>query len=420
MEFYHNCKENGWIYGLKLLVTGCLFCFLYATASYFFATQALNERFFDQSEDTMIRLIDEVVEAADFTAYLNNSDKLATVSDFYTMLNSQTAFTYLTMSAQPLLIANFHQPSQFYYDMNGDGLSDADEATLIENGITYTNVKTLALNQAAFTYYQVADDELINWEALDFAAEIYPVVLGNNYAADVAIGERFEGSYITEPFTLEVVGFLPPASSVFYQGELNFYLDDYVLFPYPEQLSAVTSEDSFFERAVRFNLINGDIISTKSFDEIVTAVNHMAVQSDFYEYTFINVPSFYLQNNHLRIALNENQTLILFLSSFFVGFSLIITTAFNRLLYQKRLQVYQIHYLSGESFAKLQRRFMFEGVYDCLLLPIVVLSFGLTQKMFDARTLLLMSGLFTIWVLIALYLYVIQFNQTAKGSIFND
>ncbi|MGL4973338.1 MAG: hypothetical protein ACRC6H_09370, partial [Culicoidibacterales bacterium] len=60
------------------------------------------------------------------------------------------------------------------------------------------------------------------------------------------------------------------------------------------------------------------------------------------------------------------------------------------------------------------------GVYDCLLLPIVVLSFGLTQKMFDARTLLLMSGLFTIWVLIALYLYVIQFNQTAKGSIFND
>lgn len=420
MEFYHNFKENGWIYVVKLMIASCLFCFLYTTVGYFFESQRLNERYQSQSEDTLIRVIDNLVDGNDFYAYSTNSDNLIKVQNFYTLLNQHQEFNYLTLTTQPIAIPNFSDANNFRYDANGDGFIDEDESKFSEADIEFSLIKTLALNHNAFTYYQLAGEELLNWSELDYESEFYPIILGSNYADSYALGDVIDARYVNKEFQLEVVGFLPSATSVFYQGNIDFYLDDYLVFPYPQTPIAHMSEDLLFERIILFNLVNGDIITTHEFDEVVNLVHQVGKQSGFHEYTFIDVPSFYIQNNNLRIALSENSVLIMTLSSLFALFALLITTYLNFLLYKRRYQLYLIHYVSGESWRNLQRRFMFDGIYECLALPVIVIGFGLSQKIFNLPVIIVVFSLFIAWIATNLCIYCYQFTESNKKGTRND
>lgn len=174
-----------------------------------------------------------------FYAFRQDSGRIDRIGDFYNALNSATSFDYSAVFSQPVPIDNFKGDKTFSYH---------SEAFIKAHPEKIANVKSVQMNRTAYNLYEVAvsSGSGVNWDEVDYASDEVPILLGSAYQGIYEVGDRLQGDFYNRHFKFAVTGFLEPNTFIHYKGDPEFYLDRYLVLPYPESCAPVDQRDFVF------------------------------------------------------------------------------------------------------------------------------------------------------------------------------
>ncbi len=188
-------------------------------------------------------------------------------------LSDELIFTPFTSNQVELL--NLVAPDQC---MVNYGTDFAEESVYEIDGEPATAVKALQVTEKLFDLFplQVAEGREFTDSDYDYLSKgRIPVILGATYKETFSIGDTFEGYYIFERFTFEVIGFAE-SGRVFYSSSDGRPVpyDRYIIMPFSS-----VSEDSEIGRIILLQQICGLITDENGKDHALKQVNEWLAES---------------------------------------------------------------------------------------------------------------------------------------------
>jgi hypothetical protein len=313
-EIVYDLRSNGLLSLLKALIITLVLVGLYNIHSLSRDTdQAIDRSFAAQSGYNLYTLVDALFDPLRFQEFRTSTENLATVGAFYDLLNNNDSLIFLSAFNQPVPIVQFKGGEKFGYTYGTEmRLGGFYEDPL---GRSVVDVKSLQLNQQVFDFYdlRVGKGHAIVWDDVDYSSSVIPVLLGSSYEGVYNIGDELEGwLYSNGSMIFRVVGFLENNSSLYYKDEVNHYLDEYVIIPYPPNLDISLYDDKDFYGILSFAMINGDIAAPKEMasQEVLSQLDVIKYLSGYGEYTLTNTPAYLVQLSLMRHLLEDNFSLI--------------------------------------------------------------------------------------------------------------
>ena len=385
-EIFFDLKRNGLLVLLKAIVIALLFFSLFNVISLSQDTdEAIVQGFENQSNFNRYTIIDSLTDPTSFSEFRASTEKIETVGAFYEALNSSEEFTFLSAFDQGVPIVNFKGNDEFMYGY-GSGMPSQQE---FEDplGRTVLPIKSLQINSHVFDFnnIEISNGEEIAWEDIDYSSSTIPVLLGSSYLGIYGVGDVLEGWLYTKDSVFEVVGFLDKNTSIYYKDEPNYYLDDYLVIPYPDNLDPELFEDKNFYGILSFAMINGDILAPKNLtsQNVLVQLDLAKSISGFSDYSLINVSSYLVQLSMMRNLIVQNFELIASLQLFMTIIGLIIVFIIDKSLSNRRKSKMAIWALLGNDAAQLAKKCTSFWLFDYLLVLafiITAFSFALNQS----------------------------------------
>lgn len=278
-------------------------------------------------------LIDSLQDADAFSKYRENGTNINRVGQFYNALSSSSDFRFISTFNQPIPIRNFRGGDKFLYSENNPG------------------VKCFQLNQNSFNFYnlKILNGIDFSWDKVDYKTNKIPVLLGSDYREVYNIGDSLFGNYYSKNYEFVVKGFLAPNSFVYYKGNPEFYLDQYIIIPYPPKCYSVDPSAFLFEGILYFAMINGDISSDVSENNLVNKLDRIADETGFNQFEIIGLPAFSHRYSEMVSVISNNQLLLSFSIFCILVLVIFIQHGIARILLTRRKDVYKMYWLTGNS-----------------------------------------------------------------------
>lgn len=287
-------------------------------------------------------LHDSLYEPDEFYQFRKDRERLNTVVTFYNGLHQSSDITLLSIFHQPLYLSAFDKGDNFLYGDQSVTIPDSTELPLA--------VKSVQLNQKAFEFYKltIKDGETLDWGSLSFSVtQPYPLILGSNYRGHYQVGDLLVADLYMKDISFQVVGFLPPNSSIYYQLTPEFYLDDYMIVPYPSLLSKVGAEDFSFEGMLYFSMLNSQFVTRLPMEKILDIVQHQSYESGFTDFSIKEIGNFRLKYEQLIALVGHYRWLIVMLLVVLILiFAYLITSLILLILHCQR-DLIGVSYLLG-------------------------------------------------------------------------
>lgn len=292
-------------------------------------------------------IVDSLYNPDDFSRYGRDYTNINKIGHFYNKLSNSSFFTYLATYCQSIPIKNFKGDDKFSY--NTEEFRKANPEMPL-------NAKSCQINQATYDFFklQLAKGSDLKWDDIDYSSGEIPVILGSDYEGIYEIGEYFIGDYYAKDFKFVVKGFLKQNTFIQQRGNTEFYLDQYIIIPYPKQCKLVDASEFSFERRLYFSMINGDLVSDTDKKELVHEIKQISDETGFSEFSVIGLPEASIRYGELASVINENKKLVyisIILLLILIGF---IQHGISRMILNRRKHVYRAHWLIGcSSYRKL-------------------------------------------------------------------
>ncbi|MCO1340097.1 hypothetical protein BJH93_14560 [Kocuria polaris] len=273
---------------------------------------AINRSFSQKADVDMYGLVDRLDEPEAFHEFRQSRQNLEALGAFYNGLNEHAELSLLSVFDQPVPVRDFAGDTTFD---PGYGTEVSVRGTYAdEGGHSVQDVKSLQLNQNAFDFYRLEVDEGdgFDWDAVDYTSGTLPVLLGSSYSGVYDVGDVMRGSYYFRPVEFEVMGILDDRASIYYQGELNHYLDHYLLLPYPQKVGEFTAAEQDFAGILYFAMVNADLAAPKGSDtdEVLREIAMVAETSGFDQYSLLNLPNYMVQFSLVKSVIQGNAALV--------------------------------------------------------------------------------------------------------------
>ncbi|WP_086312100.1 hypothetical protein A5821_003372 [Enterococcus sp. 7F3_DIV0205] len=380
MELFYNLKKNGFLILLKSTILAVFFVLIYLFL--LFAVNMnieLNSNLNEASNKELFTLTDTLTEPDAFYNFRQSKKLLTTVKSFYEKLNTNENINFVSSFDQPLQIENFKGKMEFNeaYGTDMEVIGNyIDPMTKKE----VFDAKCFQVSKNFFDYYKLETDNnaLFPWDDINIENHTLPILLGSNYKNSYSLGETIKGSFYLKSFDFKIIGFLKENTSVFYKNDLNKYLDDYIIVPYPEKLSNVSNENQEFVGMLYFAMLNGDVIieQNKGLDYLSKQLSNAAKETGFYDYTLLGVPTFTLQYSRMYELINYNKTLLISIFLCITICLLAIVSFLNYKLYLNRRSRYYLSYFNGDSIKQLNTLIITDlSIGNALLLIFFVLFY---------------------------------------------
>ncbi|SDS74746.1 hypothetical protein SAMN04489752_2413 [Brevibacterium siliguriense] len=379
--------QKNWPYMLmKIVILGLVSALIYQVAAFASVSSSeISRSFSDEAEVDMYSITDTLVDPDDFSSYRESAKSLDAVGSFYNLLDSDSGMKFLSVFDQPLSIVDFpHEDGSKDVPKSIDATSEAEYVDE-DTGQRLTDVQSFQMNQNAYEFnsLKVETGAEISWSNVDYESRTIPVVLGHSYESVYDIGDRIEAQYYFEDFSLVVAGFLEPNSSIYYQGELNTYLDDSVVVPYPPRLEAVTKDNQEFFGMLSFAMISGDLAVDQEQDSesVFRRLGQAASESGFEEYTVLNAPTYLVQFQLTRQLIQDNAGLLIGVA-ILLGVCAVFSNGLISLhLARRRWNQQRLEYVLGVSTRRTAFRIVAVSVleYSTLLIIASVIALQVPQ-----------------------------------------
>lgn len=392
-EIFYHFRSNKIITTL-LICQATLFFILLGTFIAFTSEIRYGKENLEEIYDnkSIYHLLDGYYDPDEFSSFCSQADSLDIIKDYYAGLNSAKSFQYLAMFNQPIDIDNSKMNNPI---SNTDG-----EAST-------TKLNSFQMNLQAHDYFRLSVSDGRTFSSADFEdnGNTIPLLVGSKYADSFSVGDCIPVIYYQKEITLKVVGILEENSIVYFNGDPEFYLDDYFVLPYIDYDPPESEFEEWFQKIVYFAMING-YISTENNDtssnNMMTEVEAISQKTGFYNYSFIGSNPNFQPYRGLINVINSNYRLV---GIFFVLSFLLNAATISLILYfeqKKRLPALAIHYLNGASIPGLAKEIVCESA--CIM----ILAFVLCQMVLSYILKIndMLSGIFLFVTAIVLILIV--------------
>lgn len=419
MEVYYNLKKNVVLLSLKVSVLAVFFILIYIIMSFSISTkEVINQNYSNEKDKNLYSLIDTFTNPEKFTDFRESKSSLKELADFYNYLNTNNELLFVSSFEQPIPISNFKGDISFQKNY-GTQLETYGSYKDTESGMNLFDVKSIQMNQNTFDFYnlKVASGKDIEWENVTYNSDKIPVVLGSKYENIYQIGDFIKGDFYSKKMEFEVIGFLEKNASLFYKNEINHFIDNYLIIPYPAFIGMPNDQNHYFSGILYFAMLNGDIVADKKISntKVINELTKISDKSNFYDYTLIGLPTYLTQFNLIRNIITKNLTLIYSMAFLLLVVISTINIVINKELLSRRFPKYFYMNILGYS----SKRIRLYVITDVLIETIgTILMFFILFNIFpnkEQNSLLLALMLMSAYLLIdlvAVYLiFLVQISD---------
>ena len=349
--YYRSHKVENIVFVCQITVffilMGTFFAF---TSEAHYGKSSIERAYKDKA---IYQLIDGYYDPDEFTAFRDEPNALNILKNYYHALINAASFQYLAMFDQSITIN----------DMNG--VFPKERTIANDDSEQLKNVEAFQLNEQACKYFALNVIKGRTFQQSDFNdnGNVMPVLMGSSYMNIFEVGDRLPATYYQKEVELEVIGFLRENTIVYYNGNSEFYLDQYLILPYIHYDAPETEFDEWFQEVVYFAMING-YISISSGDafaqDMMTELEAIAEKTGFYNYVFIGSNPNLQQYRGLINILNRNYDLILSLLMLSFLINMVTLGVQMYMMQQSRLHIMAIHYLNGATLQSLIKQIIME------------------------------------------------------------
>ena len=292
-------------------------------------------------------LMDTLLDENTFYQFRQKKENLEMLRQFYNGLYNEKGLELLSCFNQPLFIDSFEKGNQFLYEPQNDL---QETMTRVPDA-----VKSFQINKKVFDFYhlQMEVGGHLDWKQANISNNSsYPLLLGNHLTEHYQLGDKITAEFYSKIITFEVVGFLEPNSHLYFKGNPEFYLDDYFIIPYPLELPKIETDNYTFEGILYFSMINSQLVTQSSTDEVLNLLKEQANKSGFTDYSLLEVDDFIVKHQQLLATFSHFQTtLILLISLLSILFIYLISKNLFHTLKMKE-EFLRISWLIGYSSKK--------------------------------------------------------------------
>jgi len=411
-EWFFDTRSTGALTFIRLLLITVASVLVFHALSFTeSADQAVQQSFSNEANMNMYSVLDTLQDPDEFSSFRDSSESVNSVGRFYNQLNSSHAFTFLSVFDQQVPTRNFKGGDDFNAYESLSNLS-TDPTT----GEEIRNIKSFQLNQRAFDFYhlQVSEGSAPNWSQIDYSTGHIPVLLGQGYRDLYRLGDTLHGNLYFRPMQFEVVGFLEEATSIYYRGNMNTFLDKSLVIPYPPHLDDIPKNSDGFHGILYFAMIGGDLAVPQdtSSDKLLAELQRVSIRAGFDQYTLLGSPSYLVQLQLMRTLILENRALVAGVVVVAILVLSVIVATLGRITLQRRLAAYRALHRAGYSRTSLQRIHLARQMSEGLCAVTIAFALGCGLPNANISSLIGAVGLVTLTVGLDL---TIQRRQLSKS-----
>ncbi|HEL1091795.1 TPA: permease [Streptococcus equi subsp. zooepidemicus] len=344
------------------------------------------------SNEQRYTMVDNFIDASRFEDVRGQVEVINRLGDFYNQLNQDKSLKALSVFNQPIFLKHFKGDSSFY---------ENSQAFLEANPEASAGIKSIQLNKMVFDYYhlKVASGDELHWSTVDYQpSQEIPILLGAAYQPYYHIGDIIEADYYFRQVRFSVKGFLAPDSFIYYRNNPEFYLDSYMIIPYPYRLEPIDPKDFDFESILYFAMVNMDIVTPLKHKAFIEHIKQASDKSRFIDFSIVAIDDFFLRYSGLIAIFEQNSFLLIVL--LLLLFVLVHAVAFGICVLLQRLNLpYDRVFYSLGDLRYLRRH---GRLMACLYFEMVSV-FGLTQYLIYHQWFMLQLLLFSSLEMVAMY-----------------
>ena len=218
----------------------------------------------------------EFLDSTSYDEYMHdNGQRFQSLMSFTEKLQSSEEITFAPYTCNLVELLNITIPDQcmvnYGTDFAGESVYDiAGETAIAAEALQVTDTLSDLFP------FQIAEGRRFTEDDYEYLGNgRIPVILGMAYKETLSIGDTFEGYYISECFTFEVIGFVEGGSFFYSSGDGRpVPYDRYIIMPF-----ASVSEDSEMGRIILLQQICGLITDKNGRDHALKQVNEWLVES---------------------------------------------------------------------------------------------------------------------------------------------
>lgn len=379
-----DLRSNGLVLFAKVVTLTLVAMSLYSYGTFVQSTSlAVDHGLSDEADVDLYTLIDQFTADPDgFERFRASPDRIDDLAAFVDRVDDEPGMKFISAYDQPLPVADFRGDERFdvgygtEYSLRGEYPD--------ESGRAVRDLKSIQMNKTAFEFagLRVAEGVEPDWGAVDYGTRPVPVLLGADYEGIYAAGDRLDGSLLFRGLTFEVRGFLEPDSTMYFRGDLNHFVDDAVIVPYPAALSGLVRPSQEFAGMLGFQMLNADLAVDRhlSVDDVLARLDSLGRETGFTDYSLTGVPTYVVQLSQVRQLVQDNLALLSAILLLLVAAAMIAATFLNRRLAERRHPISNAHWLIGRDRRSLTSLFLptqllehgstlVAFVIGCVLLP---------------------------------------------------
>lgn len=288
---------------------------------------------------SVYQLLDTYEEPDRLSQFFQESNSLPLMKGFYNELNRNKAFQYLVIDTQKMGLIDPQNRLTEY--------PSYDERT----GAKSVNV--IQLNQQACEYFHIQSEERLFFNSGDFdsGTKVVPILLGHRFSKQFQIGDRLKGELYLRDYEFQVMGFLKENFLVYYNGDPEFYLDDFVVMPSQDYLEDPTSpQERKHQQIVYLSKINGYIFlpeKESSYSDMMMTLESISEKSGFYDYNLLGHNPHVQRYRGLVNVLNQNINVIRLMTGTYILSMVVMFAVAFYLRQRSRLPMDAIYFLNG-------------------------------------------------------------------------
>ena len=228
------------------------------------------------NENRDIYEVSEFLDDAQYDAYMNDGGELfSRLQDFHHRMKNSGEFEFYTFANNFIEIINHEVPERCVVNY---GTEYADESRYEMNGESITATEAIQVSDNFFTLFPLKISEGRSFEPADFdylSTDTIPVIMGNAYRDSFRLGDTFEGYYICERRSFNVIGFTDSESD-FHLRSNNCMVPygRFIIMPFEN-----IEEDTYSSRAILLQQTCGFISIHGSRDAALETIREYLTES---------------------------------------------------------------------------------------------------------------------------------------------